>query len=505
MPWVLRERRVFPVTGFHALCVVKVWGCTLMRSYDHKRIERKWQKVWQETGLYRQGLRIKDSKRYVLDMFPYPSGEGLHVGHPRGYIATDVYSRMKRMQGHSILHPMGWDAFGLPAENYAIQNKIHPSIAVKKNITRFKKQLELLGFNYDWERGINTTDPQYYKWTQWIFLQMFHRGLAYRSDEPINWCPSCKTGLANEDLEDGRCERCGSVVEKKAIPQWVLKITDYADRLLADLEKLEWPESIKEQQRSWIGRSDGLIFTAPVKGTNLTIQTFSTHYEAFCADTFVVIAPDHPFLQTLVEGLPTAKKVLQFAEDLVKKRAKAGYETKDLEGIFTGRYVIDPVGNGELPIWIANYALAEYGTGIVKCSAHDERDFAFAKKYGIRLKSVLFPTNPEERRSVEKLEVCYSDMRSGVLSEPEEFADKIAGEYRREVSDYAVKKGFAVKKVMYRLRDWVFSRQRYWGEPIPLVFCEACRKLAETIDQKQLTTDLLSQRSKVKGSAAVSS
>ena len=294
-----------------------------MREYDHKKIEKKWQRVWKETGLYktrkleaasfaRQGL-IKDSKFYILDMFPYPSGEGLHVGHPKGYIATDVVSRMKRMQGNAVLHPMGFDAFGLPAENYAIKTKTNPETAVKKNVARYKKQLELLGFDYDWSREINTTDPNYYKWTQWIFLKLFEKGLAYQSNEPINWCPSCKTGLANEDVEDGKCERCGTPVEKKKIRQWVLKITDYAERLLSDLDKLGWPENIKEQQRNWIGRSEGMLFRAPVKDTNLKIQTFSAHFEAFAADTFVVIAPDHPFLPELVKGTPMAASVLDFA------------------------------------------------------------------------------------------------------------------------------------------------------------------------------------------------
>ena len=469
-----------------------------MKGYDHTRIEKKWQKVWKETGLYKTTRpkkipRLADSplplgkgesdKSYVLDMFPYPSGDGLHVGHPKGYIATDVFSRLKRMQGYAILHPMGWDALGLPAENYAIANKVHPAIAVKKNIKRFKKQLEVLGFNYDWDREINTTDPTYYKWTQWIFLQMFKKGLAFESHEPINWCPSCKTGLANEDLEtrstsSGQvavCERCGSVIEKKAIPQWVLRITDYADRLLSDLDGLNWPEYIKESQRNWIGRSEGLLFTAPVKDTSLTIQTFSAHFEAFYADTFVVIAPDHPRLNELISGTATEKEVRAFADELVRKRLTLGRENVgEPEGICTGRYIVDPIGNGDLPIWVANFAIADYGTGIVKASAHDERDFAFAKKYNIPLKPVIFPTDPELRARVERQEVCFFDMKEGILTEPAEFAGMRGGECRHDIADFAVKKGFAVKKTSYKLRDWVFSRQRYWGEPIPLIHCPKC-------------------------------
>ncbi|MDP2593489.1 MAG: class I tRNA ligase family protein [bacterium] len=458
-----------------------------MTPYDHKKVEKRMRTLWKKEGIYKTKEDIsahkpksESRKSYVLDMFPYPSGDGLHVGHPKGYIATDVYSRMKQMQGYRILHPMGFDAFGLPAENYAIKNKIHPKKAVDKNIKTFKKQLELLGFNYDWDKEINTTDPRYYKWTQWMFIQMFKKGLAYRSNEPINWCPSCKTGLSNEDVEEGKCERCGSIVEKRPVPQWVLKITDYADRLLQDLEGLNWPESIKESQRNWIGRSEGLLFTAPVKDTELKVRTFSAHFEAFYADTFAVIAPDHPFLPKLVEGTKDETKVLAFADELVKKRAVAGFdELKKPEGIFTGRYIEDPIGNGDLPIWVANYAVADYGTGIVKASCHDERDFAFAKKYGISLKPVLFPEDETAREKVEKLEVCFTDMKKGILSKPKEFEGKRAGDFRKEIADFAVKNGFAERKINYRLRDWVFSRQRYWGEPIPLIFCPECKKSAE--------------------------
>ncbi|MEK7551987.1 MAG: leucine--tRNA ligase [Patescibacteria group bacterium] len=451
-----------------------------MKEYNHKKIESKWKKVWDKKKIFKTDASPKE-KCYVLDMFPYPSGDGLHVGHPKGYIATDVYSRYKKAKGFSILHPMGWDAFGLPAENFAIKNKIHPEIAVKKNVNTFKKQLEVLGFNYDWNREINTTDPEYYKWTQLIFLEMFKRGLAYESFEPINWCPSCKTGLANEDLEDGKCERCGSVIEKKPMRQWVLKITDYAERLLEDLNLLNWSDSIKESQRNWIGKSEGMIFTSPIKGTDIKIETFSAHFEAFAADTFVVIAPDHPLLPKLLEGIPNKKEILDFSARLVKNRSEAGFkEQKEVEGIFTGRYTIDPVENGELPIWVASYALADYGTGIVKCSAHDERDFKFAKKYKIPLKPVLFPADSVLAEKVRNLEICFTDMKSGVLKNPKEFDGKVAGNIRNEIIKYLEKNKLAKRKTTYKLRDWVFSRQRYWGEPIPLVFCVQCKKRAET-------------------------
>lgn len=444
-----------------------------MRQYNHVKIEKKWQSEWDKNGVYRS---IEDStkpKSYVLDMFPYPSGEGLHVGHPKGYIATDIVSRLARMQGKNVLHPMGWDAFGLPAENYAIKNKVHPRKAVEKNVARFKEQLQKIGLDYDWSREINTTDPEYYKWTQWIFLKLYEKGLAYESFEPINWCPSCQTGLANEDLDGNVCERCGTVVEKRPMRQWTLKITDYAERLLKDLELLpQWQEHIKESQRNWIGKSEGMLFTAPVKDTDMTIQTFSAHFEAFTADTFVVIAPEHPRLKELVQGTADEAKILAYAKKMYDERQVAGHGDIEPDGIFTGRYIVDPVGNGDLPIWVANYALANYGTGIVKCSAHDERDFAFAKKYSIGLKPVLFPEDPKEQKKVEDLEMCYTDMQKGILREPSEFSGKRAGDNREAIKDYLESQRLATRKTTYKLRDWVFSRQRYWGEPIPIVHCE---------------------------------
>ena len=444
-----------------------------MNHYDHNKIEKKWQKVWESTDLYKTKPG-NGKKSYVLDMFPYPSGDGLHVGHPKGYIATDVYSRLKRMQGYNILHPMGWDAFGLPAENYAIKNKVHPAVAVKKNIRRFKSQLERIGFNYDWEREINTTDPAYYKWTQWIFLQMFKAGLAFQSHEPINWCPSCQTGLANEDLEDGKCERCGSVVEKKAIPQWVLRITKYADRLLSGLDALDWPEYIKESQRNWIGRSEGVNLNFKVKGMDLSLGMYDSIPQTHMAQTFTIIAPEHPLVKQLVAGTPQEKEILAFVERIKEKKSKGGFDhINEMEGIFTGRYLDYTPAGRELPIWVASFALVDYGTGIVNCSAHDERDFAFAKKYNIPLHPVLFPANPERAEKVKACEVFYREA-DGILAEPTEFIGRRWDEAREDIISYLVKKGWAERAVNYRLRDWVFSRQRYWGEPIPLIHCPKC-------------------------------
>lgn len=439
-------------------------------SYDFKNTESKWQKIWEQNPPAKTKPAGSGKKFYCLDMFPYPSGSGLHVGHWRGYVLSDIYARIKWLQGYNVLHPMGWDAFGLPAENDAIKKGIPPAEGTASNIATFKRQLQNIAAIYDWEKELNTTDPEFYKWTQWIFLKMYKAGLAYRSEMPINWCPKDLTGLANEEVVDGRCERCGTLVEQKNIPQWVLKITAYAEPLLQGLDKLEWSEKVKAMQRNWIGKSEGLIFKAPVKDTDLTLETFSAHFEAFGADTFVVIAPEHPFLQKLLEGVKNKEEILAACKEMIDERDRV--EKPELKGIFTGRYIVDPVGNGDLPIWVANFALAHYGTGIVKCSAHDERDFAFAKKYGLKLKAVLFPAHDAQlAKDVAEFKVCYTDMKNGVLREPAEFNGKQGGDVRSEILDYCVKKGLARKHTSYKLRDWIFSRQRYWGEPIPLIHC----------------------------------
>lgn len=446
-----------------------------MAAYNHELIEKKWRASW-EKAPYLRSKGVDEAKTfYCLDMFPYPSGSGLHVGHWKGYVFSDVYARRKILEGYNVLHPMGWDAFGLPAENDAIKKKIHPAAGTASNIATFKRQLATIGAVYDWSKELNTTDPSYYKWTQWIFLQMYKAGLAYEDFMPINWCPNCLTGLANEEVVGEGCERCGAKVEQKSIRQWVLKITSYADKLLQGLDSLEWPEKVKLMQRNWIGRSEGLLFTAPVKGLSMTIQTFNAHFEAFASDTFVTIAPDHVLLPALLEGVENRDEIQAFCEQMLARReARGRSEETESEGIFTGRYIIDPVSGDDLPIWVASFVIRDYGTGIVKCSAHDERDVAFAKKYNIRLKPVLFPADPMEAEKVARLEYCYTDMVNGVLRAPSAFAGRVAGQCRQEIAQYCQDKGLATSKVSFRLRDWIFSRQRYWGEPIPLVHCSAC-------------------------------
>ncbi|MCX6779009.1 MAG: leucine--tRNA ligase, partial [Candidatus Magasanikbacteria bacterium] len=368
-----------------------------MRQYDPKKVEKKWQKEWVKNGIYKTGEDQSRPKYYVLDMFPYPSGVGLHVGHPKGYIATDVIARMKMMQGFNVLHPMGWDAFGLPAENYAIKNKVHPKDAVVKNIKNFKKQLELLGFTYDWDREVDTTDPTYYKWTQWAFLEMFKKGLVHESYEPINWCPECKTGLANEDLEGGLCERCGSQVERKPIRQWVIEITKYAERLLKDLDKLpEWEDSIKEMQKNWIGKSEGALVKFKLKGEGVTenLEVFTTRPDTLFGATYVVVAPEHPLLHSL-EGV--IKNLVEVKEYVLLSKNKSDLErtdlAKDKTGIkLEGVMAINPVNNEELPVYVADYVLMGYGTGaIMAVPGHDDRDNEFARKFGLPIKQVVAP------------------------------------------------------------------------------------------------------------------
>ncbi len=428
-----------------------------MEKYDHKKIEKKWQQRWAEAQLYRAADDTSKPKAFILDMFPYPSGEGLHVGHPKGYIATDIYSRFKRMQGYSVLHPMGWDAFGLPAENYAIKNKVHPRAAVEKNIATFKEQLAGVGFDYDWEREINTTDPSYYRWTQWIFLQLFKKGLAYQSNEPINWCPSCMTGLANEDLDGTVCERCGTEVVKKALPQWVLKITAYADRMLADLDALEWPEHIKMAQRNWIGRSEGAEIDFALAGLEQKITVFTTRPDTLFGATYMVVAPEHPLLVELKAQIQNWDEVAIYTATAAQKteidrtaegKEKTGVKLQDIQAI-------NPATKEEIPVFVADYVLAHYGTGaIMAVPAHDERDFAFAQKFGLPLKKVI--------SSNDELSTGY-----GVLENSGEFSGLQSDEAKKKITESVGGK----LATTYKIKDWVFSRQRYWGEPIPIIHC----------------------------------
>ena len=595
------------------------------KRFNHKTIEKKWQDTWKESGIYKTTDNSTKPKTYVLDMFPYPSGEGLHVGHPKGYIATDIYSRFKRMTGHEVLHPMGWDAFGLPAENFAIKHKVHPSAAVAKNVARFKEQLEVLGFDYDWSREINTTDPNYYKWTQWIFIQLYKKGLAYESNEPINWCPGCQTGLANEDLNaDGTCERCDSVVEKKPMRQWVLKIREYADRMLADLDTLNWPEHIKEAQRNWIGKSEGaeIDFTL---STGDTVTVFTTRPDTLFGATYMVLAPEHELVFKHHETISNWNEVAAYVKEAANKKEMDRLDdTKEKTGVkLEGITATNPATGEDIPVYIADYVLASYGTGaIMAVPAHDERDFAFAKKFGIEVRPVVgkifnqFKNVEVHRRGVyglitnengeyllqyfrnknfywlpgggvegdESEEDClkremaeesgfasfstakkvatvfydHNSRKDGksarnkttvyratvstseqghVSLTDDEIADGLelvwvapeklnktldAGEASRsELLKYLIKFDSATAKPecgallnsgefdgmtseeakvaitekvsgrltsTYKIKDWVFSRQRYWGEPIPIVHCDTCG--AVPVPEEQLPVTL---------------
>ncbi len=443
-----------------------------MQRYNPKDIEPKWQKVWEDSKIYQASEDATKPKKYVLEYFPYPSGAAMHVGHVRNYTIGDAMARHARMTGYNVLHPMGWDAFGLPAENYAIKHHVSPRIAIDENTSRFRQQLMQMGFSYDWSREIDSTDPKYYRWTQWLFLMLFRKGLAYQKESLQWWCPHDKTVLANEQVEAGLCWRCGNKVEKKSLNQWFFKITDYADRLVDDLDDLDWSDAIKSMQRNWIGRSDGIVYTNHVRDTELKIESFSAHFEAFTANTFVVIAPDHPFLPTLLEGINKKDEILAAAKAMALRRDTEGPKgLEQVEGIFTERYAIDIFGDEDLPIWISNYALADYGTGIVLCSAHDERDFAFAQKYGIRLKPTMVPADPVAAEKVRALEYCYTDTKNAVLIEPAAFAGKSAGGNRQEIVKYLEHEKLARAQVSYKIRDWLISRQRYWGAPIPIIHC----------------------------------
>lgn len=443
--------------------------------YDHRQIEKKWQEQWVNSHLY----QIQDDKSlpkyYVLDMFPYPSGEGLHVGHPKGYIATDIIARKKRMEGFQVLHPMGWDAFGLPAENYAIKNKVHPKVAMDKNIKNFKRQLNLLGFSYDWSREINTTDPSYYRWTQWIFLQMWRKGLAYESFAPINWCPSCQTGLANEDLEDGHCERCGTLVEQRPMRQWVLKITDYADRLLTDLDKLpDWEEAIKEMQRNWIGRSEGTEIEFKISNSENIITVFTTRVDTIFGCTYVVLAPENELVQKLKASIKNWSEVEKYIEEV---KNKTDLQRTDLNKEKTGMVLdgvlaINPFNQEKVEVYVADYVLNSYGTGsVMAVPAHDERDFEFAERHNLLIRRVIV----DESKRVD-FEIAYTD--DGELINSGDFSGLSSKEAREKMSDYLVSINKGRKKINYKIKDWVYSRQRYWGEPIPLIHCDKCGVVA---------------------------
>ncbi|MGN0907287.1 MAG: leucine--tRNA ligase, partial [Bullifex sp.] len=453
-----------------------------MSKYPFSEIEKKWQAYWDENKTFRvteDPAVSKDKRRYVLDMFPYPSGAGLHVGHPEGYTATDIYCRYLRMNGYNVLHPIGFDSFGLPAENYAIKTGTHPYETTTKNINNFRRQIKSLGFCYDWDREISTCDEDYYHWTQWIFEQLYKKGLAYEANTPINWCPSCKTGLANEEVKEGHCDRCGAKVEKKNIRQWILKITAYADKLLEDLDTLDWPESVKAMQRNWIGRSEGAAVFFQLEKFDEKLEVYTTRCDTLFGATYMVIAPEHP----LVEKLTTPEQKEAVAAYLDATKHKSDLErtdlAKDKTGVFSGSYAINPVNGKKIPIWIADYVLISYGTGaIMAVPAHDDRDWEFAKKFGLPIIEVLkSKVDVQEQAWTEDGEHVNSEWLNGLNK-----SDAIA-----KMLEFLEKNGYGHKAVNYKLRDWVFSRQRYWGEPIPLVHCPECGTVLVPEEELPLT------------------
>ena len=447
-------------------------------AYNHKEIEKKWNLVWKE-----HPVNVDDGKKgkyYCLDMFPYPSGNGLHVGHWRGYVISDVWSRYKLMQGYYLIHPMGWDAFGLPAENYAIKHGIHPAVSTAENVANIKKQINEIAAIYDWDREVNTTDPDFYKWTQWIFVKMFKAGLAYEKEMPINWCPSCKTGLANEEVVDGKCERCHSEVTKKNLRQWMLKITAYADRLLDDLDTLDWPEKVKKMQTEWIGRSYGAEIDFPVDGREEKIRVYTTRPDTLYGATFMVLAPEHALAASLATP-ENKEKVDRYIYEASMKSNVDRMGDKAKTGVFTGSYAINPLNQEKIPVWLSDYVLADYGTGAIMCvPAHDDRDFAFAKKFDLPIIPVISPDGSD----VKDMEEAYTG--SGIVINSGSWNGKDSAILKEEAPAEIESMGIGTKKVNYKLRDWVFSRQRYWGEPIPIIHCPDCGNVPVPEDQLPL-------------------
>ena len=445
-----------------------------MSKYPFENIEPKWQKYWELNKTFRakEDSKIPPEKRkYILDMFPYPSAAGLHVGHPEGYTATDIYCRYLRMKGFNVLHPMGFDSFGLPAENYAIKTGTHPSTTTHANIEKFTQQIKSLGFSYDWDRVVSTCESDYYHWTQWIFLKLYEKGLAYEAQTPINWCPSCLTGLANEEVKEGRCERCGAIVTHKTIRQWILKITEYAERLLEDLDGLDWPESVKIMQRNWIGKSEGAevdfaIADKDGKATSDKLRVYTTRCDTLFGATYMVVSPEHPLIERLTSA-EQKKAVEEYREQAAKKSDLERTDlAKDKTGVFSGSYAVNPVNGKLIPIWVADYVLISYGTGaIMAVPAHDTRDWDFAKKFNLPIIEVLkSEVDVQKQAWTEDGIHVNSEFLDGLNK-----ADAIA-----KMLEWLAEKGVGKKAVNYKLRDWIFSRQRYWGEPIPLVHCPTC-------------------------------
>ena len=451
--------------------------------YNHKVVEKKWQKVWDDEKAFAATNDYSKPKYYALVEFPYPSGQGLHVGHPRPYTALDIVARKRRMQGYNVLYPMGWDAFGLPTENYAIKNKIHPKIVTENNVKHFKDQLHSLGYSFDWDREINTTDPKYYKWTQWIFLKLFKAGLAYKKEMPINWCTSCKVGLANEEVVNGVCERCGAPVVRKVKSEWMLKITDYADKMIEGLNDVDYIERVKVSQKNWIGRSTGAEVDFQIKDTEDKLRIYTTRCDTLFGVTYMVVSPEHPYLDKYKDQIKNWEEIVAYREQASRKSDFERAElAKDKTGVaIDGLTAINPVNGKEVPIWVSDYVLMSYGTGaIMAVPAHDERDWEFAKKFHLPIIQVV-AKNGEE---VDVNEAAFTDVATGVLINSDFLNGLEVKDAKEKMIKFLEEKGIGQAKTNYKLRDWVFSRQRYWGEPIPIVHCDKCGYVP--IDESEL-------------------
>lgn len=453
--------------------------------YNHREVEQKWQAVWDEEKAFQTSNDYSRPKYYALVEFPYPSGQGLHVGHPRPYTALDIVARKRRMQGYNVLYPMGWDAFGLPTENYAIKNHIHPKIVTRNNVERFKNQLHSLGYSFDWDREINTTDPNYYKWTQWIFLKLFKAGLAYKSEMPINWCTSCKVGLANEEVVNGVCERCGSEVVRKVKSQWMLKITEYADKLIQGLDTVDYIERVKVSQKNWIGKSEGAEVDFSIKGKEDKLRVYTTRPDTLFGATYMVVSPEHPIIDKYKDEIKNWDEILKYRAQAARKSDFERTElAKDKTGVvLDGLTAVNPVNDKEIPIWISDYVLMTYGTGaIMAVPAHDERDWDFAKKFDLPIIEVVAGS------PVSVQEAVYTDVATGTMVNSGFLNGLSVAEAKEKMKDFLTEKGIGNRKTNYKLRDWVFSRQRYWGEPIPIVHCEKCGYVP--LDEKDLPLEL---------------
>ena len=457
----------------------------MAEMYNHHTVEKKWQKVWDDEKAFHTPNDYTKPKFYALVEFPYPSGQGLHVGHPRPYTALDIVARKRRMQGYNVLYPMGWDAFGLPTENYAIKNKIHPKIVTKNNVARFKEQLHSLGYSFDWDREINTTDPEYYKWTQWIFLKLFKEGLAYKKEMPINWCTSCKVGLANEEVVNGHCERCGAEVIRKVKSQWMLKITEYADKLLEGLDHVDYIERVKVSQKNWIGRSTGAEVDFPIAGKEDKLRIYTTRPDTLFGVTYMVISPEHPYIEKFASEIKNLDEVKAYQEQAARKSDFERSElAKEKTGVkIDGLTAVNPVNGKEIPIWVSDYVLMSYGTGaIMAVPAHDERDWEFAKKFNMPIIQVV----ESSEGPVDVNEAAFVDVATGKLVNSGFLNGMEVAEAKKAIIEYLEKENIGTQKTNYKLRDWVFSRQRYWGEPIPIVHCDKCGYVPLPEDQLPL-------------------